>query len=109
MLIYIDPQNNYPRFIGDINLQHPTWSVGDPLPSGWTLVEETTPPQPQTTEVVEEDFPELVNGIYKQKWTIRQKTEQELLAEQAPQTARQKLLNLGLTEIEIDALIRGLR
>jgi hypothetical protein len=109
MLIFIDPQNNYPRFIGDINLQHPNWSVGDQLPDGWTHVEETTPPEPQSNEVVEEQFPELIDGNYKQNWALRAKTEQELLAEQAPQTARQKLKDLGLTDLEIDALIRGLR
>jgi hypothetical protein len=109
MLIFIDPQNNYPRFIGDINIQHPNWNAGDSLPEGWTQVEEVTPPQPQENEVLEEQFPELIDGIYKQKWALRTKTEQELLAEQAPQSARQKLKNLGLTDIEIDALARGLR
>lgn len=109
MLIFIDPNGNYPRFIGDIVLENPSWTIGNSLPPGWILVAETVPPEVTSTQILEESFPELVDGIHTQKWTVRSKTEQELALDQAAQTARQKLIDLGLTEAEINALTRGLR
>lgn len=109
MLIFIDPNGNYPRFVGDIILENPAWEVGNPLPDGWTPVQSTTPPEATTSQILEESYPELIDGVYTQKWTLRDKTEQELALELAAETARQKLKDLGLTDVEIDSLAKGLR
>lgn len=109
MLIFIDPNGNYPRFVGDMIIENVGWAVGDPIPAGWTLVAETAPPTTSSNQILEESFPEIIDGVYTQKWVVREKNEQELALDQAAQTARQKLINLGLTEAEVDALARGLR
>lgn len=109
MLIFIDPNNNYPRFPGDIILDNPLWSVGDPLPEGWTPVLSVTPPEADTSQILTEEFPEILDGVHTQKWTLRSKTSEELALDAAARTARQKLKDLGLTDIEIDSLARGLR
>lgn len=109
MLIFIDPNGNYPRFVGDISLDNPTWALGDPLPEGWIPVQTTTPPEATDSQILEEEFPEVLDGVYTQKWVLRNKTEQELALDLAAQTARQKLKDLGLTDVEIDSLARGLR
>ena len=109
MLLYVDPAGNYPRFVGDIWVDNPNWVIGEPLPSGWTLVAETEPPLIPSGQILEEEFPEEVNGVLTQKWILRNKNQQEIDLDLAAQTARQKLVDLGLTEAEVDALARGLR
>lgn len=107
-MIYVDPNNNYPRFYGDIMLAHKGWNLGDPLPSGWTLVTETEPPSFNEDEVLEEIAPELVNGQMVQSWLVRPMTESEIEQKMAPIIAKQKLLDAGLTELEIFALKRAI-
>ena len=109
MLIFIDSDRNYPRFIGDLNIQHPSWVLGDALPPGWDLVDETPTPEVGQTQVLEESYPELVDGRYIQVWSVRDKTEAELAIDDAPRSAREKLRALGLNDAEIDALALGLR
>jgi hypothetical protein len=109
MLIFIDPSGNYPRFPGDITLDNPLWSVGDPLPEGWTPVQSVAPPEADASQILTEEYPEILDGAYTQKWTLRSKTSEELALDVAAQTARQKLKDLGLTDIEIDSLARGLK
>jgi hypothetical protein len=109
--MYIDTNSNtYPLYPGDIMLVSPSWSLGDPLPSGWFEVEPTDPPAITNTQMYYEEDPLLENGIYTQVWNTRELTQEELAAAQAPATARQKLKTVvGLTDAEIEALIRGLR
>jgi hypothetical protein len=109
---YIDPQGNYPRHQGDIRLSNPEWSDGDPLPTGWTLVNHVDAPSfDYATEKLVENSPELnnENGQYYRSWAVVPLTAEELEILNAPVSARQKLINLGLTEVEVDALVRGLR
>lgn len=108
-MIYISPENEYPRHIGDIQLAHPNFQEGDKLPAGWTKVERVVAPTPGNDEVLIEDFPVEVDGVMTQNWQVRDMTAEEIERRDAPITARQKLIDLGLTEVEIEALVRGLR
>jgi hypothetical protein len=109
--MYIDTNSNtYPLYPGDIMLVSPSWSMGDSLPSGWFEVEPTAPPAITSTETYYEDTPSLMDGVYTQVWSVRELTQEELDTIQAPATARQKLKTVvGLTDAEIESLIRGLR
>lgn len=109
--MYIDTNSNtYPLYPGDIMLVSPSWSLGDPLPSGWFEVQPVDPPSISSTEMYYEEAPSLVDGVYTQVWNTRSLTQEELDAVQAPITARQKLKTVvGLTDAEIESLIRGLR
>lgn len=109
--MYIDTNTNtYPLYPGDIMLVSPSWQPGDALPNGWFSVEPTEPPTISGTEIYEEATPDLVDGAYIQAWMVRNLTEEELAIRQAPTTAREKLKTVvGLTDAEIEALIRGLR
>lgn len=108
-MIYISPENEYPRHIGDIQLEHPNFKDGDKLPTGWVKVAEAEKPEPQMDKIIFEDFPVEVDGVMTQNWQVRDMTAEEIERRDAPKTARQKLLDLGLTELEIYALSRGLR
>ena len=107
--MYISPENEYPRFIGDIQLEHPNFAAGDELPEGWVQVKESDAPKLGENQILYEDFPVEVDGVMTQNWQVRDMTVEEIERRDAPKTARQKLLDLGLTELEIDALLRGLR
>lgn len=105
--MFISPTNEYPRYIGDVQLEHPNWEYGDPLPEGWTEVEYSDYPSAGEYEVVFEDFPVEVDGKMKQNWQIRPMTAEEKERKDAPKKAREKLIALGLTELEIDSLVKG--
>jgi len=108
-MIYISPENEYPRHIGDIQLAHPNFKQGDDLPAGWVQVAEAERPEPQTDKVIFEDFPVEVDGQMTQNWQVRDMTVEEIERRDAPKRAKEKLIALGLTEVEIEALLRGLR
>lgn len=108
MALYLAPNNEYPRFIGDLLLDHPEYKDGDPLPTGWSIVKEVEYPTVEQDEIIVENSPELINGVLTQSFTVRPMNEDELARRNAPVTARGKLLELGLNEYEIQALARGL-
>ena len=107
-MIYINPKGEYPRHIGDIQLEHPDFKEGDTLPEGWVKVQQAERPAVGTDELVYEGFPNEVNGEFVQNWQVRDMTAEEIERRDAPQTAKQKLIDLGLTEFEVQALLRGL-
>jgi hypothetical protein len=109
--MFIDTVNNrYPLYPGDAMIQVEGWQIGDQLPEGWFEVLATTPPAITESELYYEQEPELIDGVYTQTWAVRELTAEEIAVRQAPFTARQKLKDtVGLTDAEIDALIRGLR
>jgi hypothetical protein len=107
-MLYINAENEYPRHIGDVQLAQPGFQDGDTLPNGWQSVIETTRPLPGEDKLSVEAFPVEVNGVMKQKWTVRSMTADELARRDAPANARAKLLKLGLTELEVNALVAGL-
>jgi hypothetical protein len=107
-MIYISPAGEYPRHYGDIMLDAPGWKLGDDLPDGWVKVEETQPPTPGTDQLVAESAPKEIKGVMTQQWLVRDMTAEEIERRDAPLTAKAKLLELGLTEAEVEALVRGL-
>jgi hypothetical protein len=107
-MIYINAENEYPRHIGDVQLAKPSFKEGDALPTGWVKVEESERPTAGTDQVTVEGFPETVDGVMTQTWTLRDLTQAELDRRDAPANAKAKLIELGLTEAEVDALVRGL-
>jgi len=107
-MLYINADNEYPRHIGDIQLAKPSFKDGDALPTGWTKVEESERPTAGTDEVTVEGFPEDVDGVITQSWIVRDLTQAELDRRDAPANAKAKLIELGLTEAEVSALVQGL-
>jgi hypothetical protein len=107
MLFINEKTNEYPRFQGDIELLG--WTLGSPLPKNWAEVQEAAYPKnvPADSKVVEL-APELVAGKWVQKFEIQPLSAQELAFRDAPATAKAKLAALGLTDVEIEALSRGL-
>jgi hypothetical protein len=75
----INPQNKYPLFIGDLQLEHADWQEGDALPEGWFEVEQIERPTfNEATETVYEINPVKKNGKFIQVWEKRLMTEEEL-------------------------------
>lgn len=107
-MLLITASNEYPRYVGDLKLAFPNWQDGDDLPDGWHLVTESPIIKGSAEEFVFEVFPTLVNGVYVQTWAKRDLTEEELEIRQAPAAAKQRLLDLGFTEAEIQAIKSGL-
>jgi hypothetical protein len=107
-MIYISPEGEYPRHYGDIMLASPGWQKGDDLPDGWRIVEMTEPPQTDEYEVLEQLDPVEVDGALYQAWDVRPMTDAERERVDAPKLARQKLIELGFTDLEIQAISRGL-
>lgn len=107
-MAYINSKNEYPRYIGDLQLEKKNFKEGDDLPAGWFAVLETEPPVASEGKVVEEVHPAKVDGFLSQQFVVRDLTEEELERRNAPSNAKSKLLALGLTEVEVSALVQGL-
>jgi len=105
---YISAAGEYPRHIGDIQLISPNFVEGNTLPVGWRSVIETTRPIPGKDKLSVEAFPVEIEGVMTQSWTVRKMTADELARRDAPANARAKLIELGLTELEVNALVAGL-
>jgi len=107
-MLYINSENEYPRHIGDVQLVKSGFKDGDVLPTGWTQVEESERPTSGTDQVTVEGIPEEIDGVITQSWVVRDLTQAELDRRNAPANAKAKLIELGLTEAEVSALVRGL-
>lgn len=59
---------NYPRYIGDLQIEYPEWTESDALPDGWSVVQEIEQPAADPGKKVVEEFPKLYRGKYKQNW-----------------------------------------
>lgn len=78
-MLLINPENEYPRYIGDLQLEHEDWQEGDALPEGWSEVELTEPPVVNyATETAYEKQPVKRNGKFYQVWDKRNFTDEEL-------------------------------
>jgi hypothetical protein len=75
--LFIGPEGQYPRYVGDILIEHPDFD-GINLPDGWNSVEEVERPTVGENEIVYEASPELIDGVYKQSWSVRPVTEEEI-------------------------------
>lgn len=107
-MLYISPENEYPRHIGDIKIQNPSWKEGEPLPTGWVEVKELFIPEVGENEIWYEEFPIEIDGVMTQNFKVRAMTAEEIERRDAPKTAKEKLMALGLSGAEIQALVRGL-
>ena len=107
-MIYINSENEYPRHIGDIQLDFPSFKEGDKMPTGWTQVVESPRPDTGADQVAYEGFPDDVKGVMTQAWFVRDLTQPELDRRNAPADARARLTELGFTDAEIQALVSGL-
>ena len=107
-MLYINAENEYPRHIGDVQLAKPSFKDGDTLPTGWLTVKESERPTSGTDQVTVEGTPTEVDGVMTQSWIVRDLTQAELERRDAPANAKAKLIQLGLTEAEVEALVRGL-
>ena len=108
-MLYISPNNEYPRHYGDIMIADKSWKLGDPLPDGWREVTMAHPPIAEGDFVAEELEPLEIDGVLTQNWVVRAMTQNEIDFRDAPKRARQKLLEYGLTDLEISELMRNLR
>lgn len=106
-MIYISPENEYPRYYGDIMQAVPGWELGDDLPEGWVEVQDVPYPVPTEGYTVEEGFPIEVNGVMTRNFIVREFTEEEKAYNEAPESARARLKALGFTDFEITALSIG--
>lgn len=110
-MLLIDPQGNYPRYVGDLRSQNPGWEEGQALPEGWINVNYSSVPEfDMSTQRLEELSPSLAeDGQYYQTWNVREATAEELEVANAPSTARIKFQNLGFTDPEIDFILQGFK
>lgn len=106
---FINSKGEYPRYLGDLLIENPSFKIGDDLPTGWIEVKETNPPKITDSQVLEIVAPVEKDGVMTQNWQVRDMTAEEIERRDAPKRAKEKLIALGLTEVEIDALLRGLR
>lgn len=104
-MLFIDAENNYPKFMGDIHLIVPGWTEGDELPTGWRHVSMQPAPDLASDEVAEETQPTNVGGVWTQSWTVRKMTTAEIGRRDAFSTLVAKLETLGLNEYEIALLL----
>lgn len=61
--------NQYPLYIGDLQIEYPSWEEGQSLPAGWSYVIETSPPSGSSGYIVKETLPVLVDNEWQQAWT----------------------------------------
>lgn len=107
-MFFIDAEGNYPKYIADVQTEIPGWEEGQAIPLGWKLVEESDVPVAGENQKIVEGFPEEIDGVWKRSWSVVDMTEDELQIKNAPSSARSKLVSLGFTNQEIDAISRGL-
>jgi hypothetical protein len=79
----IDSYGEYPRFLGDLLIDHPDWKIGDELPTGWQEVAEGVMPiYDEATQICVELKPDLVDGILTRNFDVRSLTSEEIKARQ---------------------------
>ncbi len=96
---YLNPNGEWPRYAGDIQLEHPTWNIGDALPAGWHIINDVAQPEAGEDEVAEITGVQEIDGEFFDLWTIRPLTSEEL-AERAAfiEMMKAKLAELGPSE-----------
>lgn len=95
---------NYPRYMGDLQVQYPDWSEGDALPDGWSEVQELEQPLAESGKKVVEVFPTIYRGRYKQAWSqVDLSTEEQSLINQRL-IAAELIARLDISEEELLAI-----
>lgn len=94
-MIFIKNGTEYPRFIGDLENENPGWTLGQSIPSGWAIVQETAQPAISSSQTAKEVFPRLVDGAWVQSWEIVDLSASELEGLAAAQVEVLTKLNPG--------------
>lgn len=68
MSAFMDTEGNYPLYVGDIVLNHPSWSPHQPLPEGYVEVHPTPRPHPASGKMVMPGKPEFDVDRWIQTW-----------------------------------------
>lgn len=108
MFFYNTETKEFPIFLGDAQVAYPEWG-GDienaPAPLVWV---EDVLAEWHEDKVVEDAEPKLIDGVWTRQFTYRDLTAEEIEMRDAPKNAKSKLLELGLTELEIRSIMMGL-
>ena len=84
----------YPRYQGDIRLDHPEIGNDFVCPDTYTPVADTEPPSfDGSTQTIEQVSPVQVDGVWLQTWIIRDLTAEELEAKRLIQEQYDRYLN----------------
>lgn len=96
--------DNYPRYIGDLQLEHPLWVDGDALPDGWSEVQVVEQPVAEAGKKVVEGIPVLYRGKYKQVWSQEDMSAEEQLIINQRLLATDLMTRLNLSEEDLLAI-----
>ncbi len=88
-MLFIDNKGNYPRYLGDLQEAYPEWTFKNAIPSSWTVVQERPYPAASGLEMAVEEYPEEINGVFFQKWSIVTMP-QEVVDVEVPESAMQR-------------------
>jgi hypothetical protein len=104
-MIYINPQGEYPRHYGDIQLDNPEWQLGDKLPNGWIKVEESPRPEKNADQIAYEVYPVETDDVWYQTWEVRDLTTEEIEARKVAEVKRKIYNGEPITEQEALLLV----
>lgn len=76
---YIDPNGEYPKHIGDIQLEYPLWDETQKLPKGWQEVLESEIPNIPDGYKLIETMPIEIDGKKFRNFEVEKYTDAELL------------------------------
>lgn len=79
--IKLDTQE-YPFYLGDVHNLHPEFNGGQPDPTLYGEVQFSNAPEVQNNETFDELKPECIDGVWRQVFLVRAKTEIEIANEQ---------------------------
>lgn len=102
---YISPAGDYPRFMGDIQLQDPKWQEGQELPDGWIAVEDSALPEVKENQTLIENYPVEQDGKWVRNFTVRDLTADELAQAELEKVKGKVASNQPLTEAEAALLV----
>lgn len=98
-MILINPQGEYPRHLGDLKLEHPTWDEGEILPDGWIEVfSASNYLQPGFDEILYEIEPSMINGVLNQTLATRPMTSEEIERRDSAKAANRELMDFELNQ-----------
>lgn len=104
---YNTQTKEFPIWYGDVLIEYPDWDKDFNNPPSADLVwVQDADVEIIPDKIIEDAEPIQVNGVWTRQFIHRDLTAEELERKNAPATAKAKLLALGLTETEIQALGR---
>jgi hypothetical protein len=75
-MVYLNTLNNeYPLYIGDLNL---LGIEENNIPENFFLVEDSEMPETTQNQTVVEVFPKSIDGIWKKQWEIKNLSEKDI-------------------------------